>query len=381
MLSCQRDKFSLPADQTYLNGAFMSPLLKSVEKLGIEGIQRKRYPGFFKPEDFYDDANEIRVLFSKIIDNPKPQQIVVMPSVSYGIASVTKNIQLSPGQKVIVVDEQFPSNIYSWQRLVAEQSAELMIIKPDPDAENRAEQWNHRILEAINKDTAVVTMAQAHWADGTKFDLKAIRKKTHDVGALLIIDGTQSVGAMPFSINELKPDALICAAYKWMMGPFSSSLGYFSERFNSAIPIEENWINRKESQNFAQLVNYQPEYMAGARRFEAGQSYNFALLPMLKAALSQLIEWEANRIQAYCQNISKNSINTLIESGYSIENERYRGSHLFGVRIPRSKNIEILKNKITTANISVSYRGNAIRVSPNVYNTEQDLEQLVNCLV
>ena len=66
-------------------------------------------------------------------------------------------------------------------------------------------------------------MGMVHWADGTIFDLEKIRKKTKEVGALLIVDGTQSVGAMPFDVNKIKPDALVCAAYKWLMGPYGSA--------------------------------------------------------------------------------------------------------------------------------------------------------------
>ena len=88
-------------------------------------------------------------------------------------------------------------------------------------------------------------MGIVHWADGTIFDMKKIRKKTSENNALLIIDGTQSIGSMPFNLNEIQPDALVCAGYKWLMGPYGSGLAYYGKYFDDGKPIEESWINRK----------------------------------------------------------------------------------------------------------------------------------------
>jgi len=76
---------------------------------------------------------------------------------------------------------------------------------------------------------------------------------------LLIIDGIQSIGTLPFSVKEIQPDALICAGYKWLLGPYSIGLAYYSDTFANGFPIEENWINRKNSEDFGGLVNYEPE--------------------------------------------------------------------------------------------------------------------------
>ena len=139
-------------------------------------------------------------------------------------------------------------------------------------------------------------MGMVHWADGTIFDLEKIRKKTKEVGALLIIDGTQSVGAMPFDVNKIKPDALVCAAYKWLMGPYGSAFCYYGEAFDNGFPIEESWINRKNSEDFSQLINYQEDYSEGARRYNVGQQSNFINVAMLTAAINQLNSWGVDNI-------------------------------------------------------------------------------------
>jgi selenocysteine lyase/cysteine desulfurase len=110
------------------------------------------------------------------------------------------------------------------------------------DLTQRGSVWNEKILSAIDNNTRAVALGNVHWADGTLFQLEEIRKRTRDVGALLIVDGTQSVGVMPFDVKKIQPDALVCAGYKWLLGPYSIGLAYYSEYFDEGTPIEESWL-------------------------------------------------------------------------------------------------------------------------------------------
>jgi selenocysteine lyase/cysteine desulfurase len=358
----------------------MSPLLKSVEKKGIEGILRKRNPAAVSGEDFFSGSEKIRREFSKLI-NSEANRIVLVPSVSYGMANVVKNIRVSKSDNLIVVAEQFPSNYYPWLRLQEETGAKLRVIAPPEELANRGKVWNQRLLEAIDKNTKLVAVGNVHWADGTWFNLPAIRKRTKEVGALLVIDGTQSVGALPFDVNEIQPDALICAGYKWMMGPYSLGLAYYGAYFDDGEPVEENWINRLHSENFAGLVHYQTNYQPGALRYEVGEHSNFILLPMLLEAIKQINLWKPKAIQQYCANITRKPISILQDAGYWIEDELYRGHHLFGVRFPATINQNKIREGLQKNRISVSFRGDAIRVSPNVYNSEAEVMKLVRVLL
>ena len=105
-------------------------------------------------------------------------------------------------ENIIVVGDQFPSNVYPWLELTKKNQAELKIIKKPKVNDGAGKRWNDEIIKSINKKTKAVSIGMVHWADGTIFDLKKIRKKTLEVGALLIIDGTQSVGAMPFDVSR-----------------------------------------------------------------------------------------------------------------------------------------------------------------------------------
>lgn len=380
MLNHQKDKFSLQKDMTYLNSAYMSPLLKSVERVGIEALQQKGKPHTITPNDFFEPVTNLKKKYASLIDTKEYNRIACIPSVSYGIATVANNIKLNSGDEILVIEDQFPSNFYSWKKLADKYDAVLKVIEKPKSGDSVAKCWNEDILEAITSKTAVVAMCHVHWADGTLFDLKAIREITLQHNALLIIDGTQSVGALPFSITEFKPDALICAAYKWLLGPYSFGFAYFGNYFDNGSPIEESWSNRIDSENFAGLTNYKDDYKDGANRYCMGETANFISVPMATKAIEQIIEWTPEEIQKYCYDISKDALIELQEIGFTVEDDNYRSHHLIGIKIPDFINIENLKNQFKKDNIYLSIRGNYIRIAPHLYNTKEDFTQLTNCI-
>lgn len=379
MLSNQSYLFNLSTDVTYLNGAYMAPLSNAVAEVGQKALLQKQNPTQISGEDFFVHTQKLKETFAKLIEVKVADQIAVIPSVSYGLATVANNIKLKKDDEILMLEEQFPSNVYVWQKLAINYDAKVVFVKAPKLKVGRGAAWNKSILNSIHHKTAVVAIPQVHWADGTLFDLEAIRKKTTENNALLIIDGTQSVGALPFSVAKIQPDALVCAGYKWLMGAYGLGLAYFSECFNDGNPIEENWINRFNSQYFADLVNYESRYQPYAGRYNMGEVSNFIATPMLTRAIEQLLVWQPQNIQEYCHNISNDAITELRQLGCFIEEDENRAKHLFGVYL--SKNIDLinLKSKFQAQKVYVSFRGKAIRVAPNVYNTKADFDKLVNC--
>jgi selenocysteine lyase/cysteine desulfurase len=211
--------------------------------------------------------------------------------------------------------------------------------------------------------------------------LKEIRTRTRNVNAWLAIDGTQSVGALPFNVEEIQPEALVCAGYKWLMGPYSIGLAYYGPALDDGKPVEENWINRNESENFANLVNYNDRYQPGALRYEVGEHSNFILVPMMLAAVKQLNTWGVDNIQNYCRELTSNGIVKLREEGFQIDDENGRASHLFGIRLGGNHNMKDIQSVLQNKNILVSYRGSSIRVSPNVYNSQTEFDFFVKTLL
>jgi len=324
----QKRLFDLADDITYLNGAYMSPQLLSVTKTGLHAIQRKARPYEITPEDFFTEKDTLKQRFATLIAAADFKNIAIIPSVSYGMANAANNIPLQNGDEILLIDEQFPSNVYIWQEVAKKNS-------------------------------------------------KAIRKKTKEVHAKLIIDGTQSIGALPFSVKDIQPDALVCGGYKWLLGPYSLGMAYYSDDFNDGTPIEHNWINRYNSQDFKNLTTYQNRYQKKAARYSVGESSNFILTPMLSKAIEQLIQWTPEYIQNYCKIISQDTVQKLRSLGCFVEEDNYRSHHLFGIYLPNHIDIQTIKTELAKKKIFVSYRGNAIRVSCHLYNTKKDFENLL----
>lgn len=380
MLTCQKHAFQLPEDVSYLNCAFMSPLMKGVEAAGVQGLLQKRRPFTIEPGDFFRLTDQLRREFARLIKLDVPERVCTIPSVSYGMGVVARNIPLSRGEEILLIEEQFPSNYYAWERLAAERGGVIKVVEAPRGTTERARTWNQRLLEAISPRTRLVALPHVQWADGTRFDLPAIRARSRDVGALLVIDGTQSVGALPFELPHIQPDALVCGGYKWLLGPYSLGLAYLGPAFDGGRPLEESWMNRKGSDHFAGLVNYKPGYRPYALRYEVGEASNFVLVPMLLEALKVLNAWGPHRIQAYCEALTREAVQPLREQGYWIETAAHRAHHLWGVRLPKGLALDRLKETLERARVYVSIRGNALRVSPHVYNDPQDLQRLVECL-
>ncbi len=281
MLENQKHLFCLSEEATYLNCANMSAQLKSVEQVGIENLQKKNNPFQIEGKHFFTGNKLLKERFAQLIEAPDPASIAIISSVSYGIASVAKNIPFKKGDEVVILDEQFPSNYYTWKQLEREKGIIVKTVTAPPIGVGRGKKWNERLLEAISPKTKVVSIPNVHWTDGTLFDLMAVRQRANDVNAYLIVDGTQSVGALPFSVAEIQPDALICAGYKWLMGGYGLGVAYFGEKFNHGSPIENNWKNHEGSENFANLVNYNENFQPKSARYDMGESSSFILTPML----------------------------------------------------------------------------------------------------
>lgn len=383
MLASQTGLFSLPPDLHYLNAAYMSPQLRSVEAAGVEGLRVLRDPTKIGAADFFDDADHVRALFAALVGSPEAApRVALVPAVSYGVATVARNVALGAGRSVVVVGGQFPSHVYPWRRLADETGGTVRTVEaPAPlGAEGRGARWNERLLEAIDADTAVVAVPHVHWADGTVFDLEAVGARAREVGAALVVDGTQSVGAFPFSLEAVRPDALVCAGYKWLMGPAGTGVLYLGERFDNGRPLEETWLGRAGAEDFGGLCDYTDDYGAGAVRFDMGGRANAILLPMLIAAMQQVREWGVAEIQATCAALADEVVEGARALGYGAERGVYRAGHLFGLAPPRGVDALDVCRALAERNVAVSTRGGALRVSPHVYNDGADVDALLDGL-
>lgn len=373
----QKSLFQLDPDVHYLNCAYLSPQLKSVEQAGMEGMKRKNNPMYIKAHHFFDDAAEVKQLFGQMI-NAKAQQVAIIPSTSYGFANALNNVPCKKGQHIICVSEEFPSGYFAAHQWAKTHDAELITI--GTEANITASEWHEKIMDKINDQTAAVLISSVHWSNGIRFKLKTIGAKCKMLGAKLIVDGTQSVGAYPINVVEENIDVLVCAAYKWLMGPYATGLAYYDESFNEGKPIEESWMNRTNAMNFSQLANYDHHYTEGAGRYNVGQNANMIQLPMMKAALSQILAWEVSEIQYYCESLMHQLFDFCNDIGAEVVEEDFRSNHLVGIALPESVDFDELTHCFQTRNIISSVRGSRIRISPHVYNTQNDIEAVIDAI-
>ena len=375
LLNSQRHLFDIPKEIAYFNCAYNSPQLnESRARLQI-GVDSKSHPWERTPKSFFEDAEKIRQLSSEIFDGDS-DGFAIIPAASYGISTAARAIEphLQTGDKILLIAEEFPSNVLPWRRTAQETNSKI-ITAPTPEDGN----WTNSILNCISSDVKIVAISNCHWTNGTYIDLLQISTACRDNNSYLVIDATQTLGAMPFSIKKIQPDFLVAAGYKWLLCPYGFSLLYASERWRDARPLEETWLARKGAENFAGLVNYQDTYMPGARRFDVGEKCTSTILPGAVAALEQIKEWGVDNISNSLRLINQKISLHLEQLGFDLPNESLRCPHMFGSLLPKHYKGNLV-SELLARNIYISQRGNALRFAPHIHVNEYDIARLFEAL-
>ena len=366
MIPCQRHLFDIPPDVAYLNCAYISPLMHVVREVGEASTRRKCRPWEIVSEDFFTDAEEGRRLFADLV-GASTEDIALVPAASYGISTAARNVPLAPGRAVLLLEEQFPSNVYPWRERARECGAEVRTLaRPEDD------DWTRCILEALDERVAVAALPHAHWTDGALIDLVRVGARCREVGAMLVVDGTQSVGALPFDVAAVQPDFLVVATYKWLLGPYSAGYLYVAPERHDGMPIEHNWADRARSEDFTGLVDYRDAFAPGARRYDVGERGNFHLLPMANAALRQVHEWGVSNIQETIRARTRRIAERVNALGIRTLPEDRRAGHYLGLRFPGGVP-EGLTARLAAERVYVSGRGrDALRVTPHLWVNDED---------
>ena len=288
----QRALFDLPREIVYLNAAYMTPWPKDFVAIAESAARQRLRPFTVGAEDFFAPSEAVRALAARLFDAPA-DAVAIQPAVSYAVATAARILPLAPGQTIITLAEEFPSNYYGWARRAREVGARLRVLEGPADTD-----WTARVLEAIAEEgdrLAIAALPNVHWASGIRLDLARIRAALDDVGAALFVDVSQSLGALPFSVRSVRPDIATTVGYKWLFGPYALGFTYVAERWWDSPPLEDNWIVRLGAEDFRRLVDYEDRYMPGARRFDMGERSQFLAMPLAKAALELVLGWGPDR--------------------------------------------------------------------------------------
>jgi selenocysteine lyase/cysteine desulfurase len=372
-LGDQRRLFEIPGDISYLNCAYMSPQLRSAREAGERAVGRKSRPWEIAPPDFFGDAEESRALFARLVGG-EPDGVALVPSVSYGIAVAAANVPVREGQRILILEDQFPSNVYAWRELAKRSGAKLVTVPRPADHD-----WTSAVLEQLDANTAVAALPNCHWTDGSLLDLRRVSERAREAGAALVVDAIQSLGAHPFDVREVRPDFLIASAYKWLLGPYGVGFMYAGEGWREGEPIEHNWINRRGSEDFSGLVSYEEAFQPGARRYDVGERANFALLPVANEALRQILEWGVENVRETIGGLTDLIEGEARERGIEAVPKEARARHMIGLKLGTAAPQD-LAARLAAQGVYVSVRGESVRVSPHLYNTERDVERLFAAL-
>tara|TARA_B100000959_G_scaffold14737_3_gene14420 strand:- start:222 stop:1370 length:1149 start_codon:yes stop_codon:yes gene_type:complete len=373
LLPNQRALFDIPEGISYLNCAYMSPLPRSSLTAGAAGLASKAQPWTISPPQFFETAEDIRVL-AALLFNADSDDLAIVPSASYGLAVAAKNLKVQAGQNIIVLADQFPSNFYVWKDLARQQDGRLVTVPRPADGD-----WTRVLLESIDDQTAIAALPHCHWTDGTLVDLAAIREALDRVGAALVVDLTQSLGAMEFDTALVRPDFAVAAAYKWLLGPYSIGLLYVSPQYQQGTPIEHSWTSRIDAVHFSELTRYRADFAEGARRFDVGEKANFGLLPVLLNSLKLIKNWRVERIQPTLGAMTNIIAERAANLGLDVVSAPYRADHFVGLRFPQGLPKD-LADCLARNKVYVSIRGDSVRVTPHLYTTAADIEQFFSAL-
>jgi len=371
ILPVQRHLFDIPDNIAYFNCAYYSPQLNESRKRLVAGVEEKCHPWERTSSDFFNDAETIRTLSAQIFGGDADGYAII-PSASYGVGTAAQAIesQLRSGDKILYAADEFPSGVLPWMR-IAQNTGATLISVPAPDDGN----WTEAILASIKPGVKVFTASTCHWTNGAIVDLVAIGKACRDVGCALVVDATQSLGAMPFPLDEVQPDFLVAAGYKWLLCPYRFGLMYVSDQWRDARPLEEAWIARENARDFTALASYSDKYLPGARRFDVGETCAPTILPGAIAALEQIKEWGIVNIAESLAKINAELAAALESRGFIVPEQSQRSPHMFGAQMPADLPTDLV-TQLRARNVFVSQRSNSIRIAPHLHCTPKDADHM-----
>lgn len=367
-----RGAFLIPDEVAYFNTASLAPTLRRVRDAGVTALQRRARPWEIADADWFTDVERLRTLAGQLVGDEDGEGIALVPATSYGFATAVANMPVPSDSTIIVLDGEYPSGIYTLRRHASRFGAHIRTVTADDGSD-----WTEAVLAAIDETTAIVSVPQVHWTDGAWLDLDRIARRAHDVGAALVVDASQSLGVIPLDVATLQPDFVVSVGYKWLLGPFGRGLLWVAPEHRDGQPLEENWIVRKDAEDFARLIDYRDEYQPGARRYDQGGRTSFELTPMAIAALEQILQWRVERIAASLAAVTARIEDGL--TGLGLDGPtRQHGPHMLGLPLPADA--EHVAQTLASRGVHAALRGSALRISPHLHTTDQDVDRLVEAV-
>jgi len=366
-------------DATYLNLAGESPMPK-VALRAIQGaIADKKYPHHRPDSVFYEVPNRLRTNIAQLIGG-RPEEVAVTTGASTGVAAAAYALDWKPGDEVITAAREFPLQYTIWKPMEERVGLKLKIVAPRDRFVSADD-----LIAAMTPKTKVVSVSMVRFDDGSLLDAKKVAAACHAQGALLVLDASQCCGALPMKVRELGADFVVCAGYKWLLGPFGTGFFWIKHELLAHIrPAPFYWMAVEGSDNFAKLNFADPKPADSAKRWDAPEwasHFNFNLVG-LDASLEFVLRMGAETVEKHNRGLIEFMYERLPKDrcvpASPLDAARRGPYGCFAARSPE-KTAELYQ-KLRKENVIVSLREGNIRVSPHLYNTERDIDRLISVI-
>jgi selenocysteine lyase/cysteine desulfurase len=355
-LACQRHRFEVPDHVSYLDAAAWTPLPRGVRLAGEAGILAKSRPWLHARGDDAPWVERARAAAAVLI-GATADDIAIVGSVSHAIATAARNLAPAAGGRILRVADEFPSQCHAWDRLAAERGLIVDAVPRPGDGD-----WTAALLEAIDRPgappLAVATLTPLHWSDGAFIDLERLAPPIRAVGAALVVDATQAVGAIPIDVSRLRPDFMAFPTYKWVLGPYGLAFLYAAPHRQDGVPLEENTGNRPPA--------------AGARRYDKGELNDPVALPMAATGMELIAGWGVPAVAARLRMLTDRLADGVEALGFPVAPRRLRSPHILGLRVPDGLPSDLI-GRLREAGVFASVRLGGLRLSPHVWANEADV--------
>ncbi|TPJ41717.1 aminotransferase class V-fold PLP-dependent enzyme [Mesorhizobium sp. B2-7-1] len=373
MLNCQRDLFTLTRETAYLDAAYMSPIPIAAIAAGEAGVKVKAEPWKMTIASYYDEVEQARQLAASMV-GAHEDDIAIVAATSYGMAVAAANVPVPAGSAIVLMENEHTSHRYVWYDLADRNGAHVDIVPQPADGD-----WTGAIVSAIRNSArpiAVVAGTLVHWFEGMAIDLEAVAVAARAAGAALVVDGTQWVGAVPFDVTRVRPDFLVFATYKFLLGPYRLAFLYADPRWHGeGRTLEHHSWNRLGGDKSDFYKVPVAKFLPGARRFDMGERSDFAVLPIAIAAMKLIQGWSVERVFERLRYLNDFIWAQATSRGLEVARPRLPTPHIsildIGDRLAPNAAVDLKQ-----ANVHVTLRGAKMRVSPHVYNDEEDIDRL-----
>lgn len=369
-----RELFPITKRFNYLNHAAISPLplptLQAVESQ-IRDVHENGSVNFM---DWLSTTEQARKLLAGIL-GARPEQVAFMRNTSDGLSTVANGLTWQKGDNVVTFRGEFPSNIYPWLRLREAFGVEVRM------CEERAGRIDFdELARLVDSQTRIVAISQVQFASGFRIDLERLARLVRRHDALLVVDVIQGLGVVPFDVEVELVDVAAGASHKWLMAPEGMGYLYLSDRARERIqPTLVGWISVPNPEHFQ---NFEQGWNRGALAWETGTRPS-ALIYGLKASLELLTGVGVAHIARRLEELTDYLCERLkSRPGYELVSSRLVGekSQIVCIRNTEGISAMALYHHFKQRHIITAPRGDRLRIAPHLYNTPEEIDQLVEAL-